>query len=76
MSEKPSDDILFALLNDYLDRLHAGESIDRDRVVREHPELGSALECLHVLEGFVRDLPDEADFPPLLDDDPLADDLS
>ncbi|MBN2218485.1 MAG: serine/threonine protein kinase [Pirellulales bacterium] len=54
-----SDDALFSLLNDYVDRLHAGEPVDRDRLRREHPELDSALDCLDVLDSFVREVPDD-----------------
>ena len=38
------------LLDSYLARLQAGETPDRDAVVREHPELASALDCLDALE--------------------------
>ena len=30
--------------------MHAGEAPDRDRLLREHPQLGSALDCLELLE--------------------------
>jgi len=54
---KLPDEKLFAILDEYVDRLHAGEPIDRQLVLREHPELGSALDCLDVLDSFVRDVP-------------------
>ncbi len=57
MPEKPPEDKFFSLLDEYLDRLHAGEAVDRERLLREHPELGSALDCLDVLDSFVRELP-------------------
>jgi len=60
--EPSPDDPWFSLLDEYLKRLHAGEPVDRERMRREHPELGSALECLDVLDSFVREVPDE---PPL-----------
>ena len=49
---KPSnDDSSVKLLDAYLARLHAGERPDREAVLREHPELASALDCLDALEG-------------------------
>lgn len=74
-----SDEALFSLLNDYVDRLHAGEPVDRDRLRREHPELDSALDCLDVLDSFVREVPDDpiareiSDGAAATDDDELSD---
>jgi serine/threonine-protein kinase len=38
------------ILDVYLAQLQAGERADRGAVLREHPELASALECLEALE--------------------------
>jgi eukaryotic-like serine/threonine-protein kinase len=38
------------LLDAYLAQLQAGERPDREAIVREHPELASALDCLDALE--------------------------
>jgi serine/threonine-protein kinase len=40
----------FQILSAYLAQLQAGERPDRGEVLREHPELASALECLEALE--------------------------
>ena len=52
MPDKLPDHELFRLLDDYLERMHAGERPDREALLREQPELASALACLDVLEGF------------------------
>ncbi|MCC6125662.1 MAG: serine/threonine protein kinase [Pirellulales bacterium] len=41
----------FEALEAYLQRLHAGEAVDRDAFLREHPQLASALKCLDALEN-------------------------
>jgi serine/threonine-protein kinase len=41
----------FDALDAYLQRLHAGEAVDREAFLREHPELASAVKCLDVLEN-------------------------
>ena len=38
------------VLDAYLARLQAGEKPDREALLREHPELASALDCLEALE--------------------------
>ncbi len=38
------------ILDAYLAQLQAGERPDRGAVLREHPELASALDCLEALE--------------------------
>ncbi|NQU23061.1 MAG: serine/threonine protein kinase, partial [Candidatus Nealsonbacteria bacterium] len=50
MNDPPQDDLLMSLLDDYLARLHAGEDVDRESLLREHPELASALDCLDALD--------------------------
>jgi eukaryotic-like serine/threonine-protein kinase len=40
----------FDALEAYLERLHAGEIVDREAFLREHPELASAIRCLDALE--------------------------
>ena len=49
MVDSHNDDAL-NLLDAYLARLQAGEKPDRDALLREHPELASALDCLEALE--------------------------
>jgi serine/threonine-protein kinase len=41
----------FDALDDYLQRLHVGEAVDRQAFLREHPELASAIKCLDALEN-------------------------
>lgn len=53
MSELPESQETFELLEDYLARLQAGEAPDRAEIVRRHPELASALDCLEALDGLV-----------------------
>ncbi len=50
LSEPPEDPKVVELLDDYLYRLQTGETPDREAVLREHPELASALDCLEALE--------------------------
>ena len=50
MSDLRDDDAVLTILDAYLARLQAGERPDRDAMVRAHPELASALECLEALE--------------------------
>jgi len=52
MSDRPEDREAFDILEDYLDRLHAGESPDRARLLKAYPNLASALDCLDILESF------------------------
>jgi serine/threonine-protein kinase len=53
---EPEDQRTFDLLNGYLQRLHTGELPDRDKLVREHPDLAPALKCLDALEGVASDV--------------------
>jgi serine/threonine-protein kinase len=76
MPDNQPDDKAFSLLNEYLDRLHAGEEVDREQFLRDHPELGSALDCLDVLDSFIRDLPDGSGSPGGETQAPPKDDLS
>jgi serine/threonine-protein kinase len=41
----------FEVLDAYLERVHAGDKPDRDALLREHPELASALRCLDALDS-------------------------
>ena len=51
MKDDPADSERdLSLLDAYLAQLQAGERPNRDAVLREHPELGSALDCLEALE--------------------------
>jgi eukaryotic-like serine/threonine-protein kinase len=50
MTDEPLDENKLNLLEAYLARLQAGEKPDRDAIVREHPELASALDCLEALD--------------------------
>jgi eukaryotic-like serine/threonine-protein kinase len=49
MSQVP-DETEFAVLNDYLAKLHAGQQPDKQAVLAAHPELVGVLECLEALE--------------------------
>jgi eukaryotic-like serine/threonine-protein kinase len=51
MMNESSDNDALNLLDAYLARLQAGEKPDRDALLREHPELGSAIDCLEALEN-------------------------
>jgi serine/threonine-protein kinase len=51
MVELPDDLAEFTLLEDYLQRLQAGQRPDREGLLREHPRLRSVLDCLDALEG-------------------------
>ncbi len=51
MNDLPDDQEALDLLDGYLARLQAGEAPDRNALLREHPELASALACLEALEG-------------------------
>ena len=50
MTDSPENQEALDLLDDYLARLQAGEAPDREALVRAHPELESALDCLEALE--------------------------
>ena len=50
MTDSAEDGCECHLLDQYLAQLQAGERPDRDALLREHPELGSALNCLEALE--------------------------
>ena len=51
MPELPEDERLIELLDSYLEQLQAGKRPDREKLLRENPELKSALQCLEALEG-------------------------
>ncbi len=55
MDSKPDDAKNVDVLDDYLRRLHAGQQPHRDRLLHEHPELGSALDCLELLDRIAPD---------------------
>jgi tRNA A-37 threonylcarbamoyl transferase component Bud32 len=44
------------LLDEYLEKLQAGDRPDRDVLLGEHPNLAAALDCLDVLEGIASDV--------------------
>src|SRR5260370_40361795 len=48
--EGPEDERSFSVLKDYLERLHAGGQVERDKLLAEHPHLAPALECLEALD--------------------------
>ena len=50
MSKPSEDDPALSILDAYLARLQSGEKPDRDALLREHPELSSAIDCLEALE--------------------------
>ena len=45
----PEDEQSFSVLNDYLERLHAGGQAERDKLLAQYPHLAPALECLEAL---------------------------
>ena len=49
MTENPDPQKL-ELLDRYLAQLQAGQQPDRSAIIRQHPELASALNCLEMLE--------------------------
>jgi serine/threonine-protein kinase len=51
MNDSPEDNHVLDLLDDYLARLQAGEVPDREKLLRERPELAAALEVLETLEN-------------------------
>ncbi len=51
MNDPPEDQRALELLDDFLVRLQAGERPDRAALLRQHPELASALDCLEALEN-------------------------
>ncbi len=55
MVELPQDVVEFSALEDYLNRLQAGQHPDRDELLREHPDLASALRCLDALNALAPD---------------------
>lgn len=42
----------FAVLNEYLDGLHAGKVSGREKLLRERPQLKAAIDCLDALDQF------------------------
>jgi serine/threonine-protein kinase len=52
-ADENEDQRSFALLNAYLDDLHAGRQPDRAELVRDHPELVVAIECLDAIDQLV-----------------------
>ena len=54
------------VVEEYLDRLQAGQEPDRDRLLRDHPELASMLRCLDALES-IAPPSDPAEESPTLD---------
>jgi eukaryotic-like serine/threonine-protein kinase len=50
MNDVPIDESSLNILDAYLAQLQAGKRPDRETLVREHPELASALDCLEALE--------------------------
>jgi serine/threonine-protein kinase len=50
MANHHDDDSALTVLDAYLAQLQAGEKPDRDAILREHPKLASALDCLEALE--------------------------
>ncbi len=51
MDNSPDDRQVLELLDAYLARLQAGEAPNRETLLREHPELASAFDCMDALEG-------------------------
>ncbi|MCR4411596.1 MAG: serine/threonine protein kinase [Thermoguttaceae bacterium] len=53
----PQDERLAEVLDAYVARLQAGQRPDREAILRDHPELGSLLDCLDALEQFAPPYP-------------------
>ncbi len=51
MADSPEEAAELAALEEYLERLQAGGSPQREQILSAHPGLRSALRCLEVLEG-------------------------
>jgi serine/threonine-protein kinase len=65
---RPADDTAeeasaFAVLNDYLERLHAGQAPDKAELLRTHPELAPALEYLDALDEMALAAADLGELP-------------
>ncbi len=54
--DRPEDEHELHLLDEYLRQLQAGDQPDRDKLLKKHPKLAPALECLDLLEGIASDL--------------------
>ncbi len=52
MEPQPQESRQFDLLDEYLRRLQSGERPERGELLRERPELASALDCLEMLDRF------------------------
>src|SRR5471030_2526436 len=63
---KMDDPRTFDVLNHYLEEIHGGKSPYRERFLKEHPELASALDCLEALDQLIG----PADSAPTLDEGP------
>jgi len=50
-NDQDDDPEILELLDDYLAQLQAGIAPHREELLREHPQLASALDCLEALEG-------------------------
>ncbi len=63
MVELPQDVVEFSALEEYLNRLQAGEQPDREQLLRDYPNLESALRCLEVLDAMApeEEFSEEAD---------------
>jgi len=75
MNDTPEDEQTLELLNEYLERLHTGETPDRESLLREHPQLAAALKCLDALESLAPDADEVASDAETLDVRPLMNDL-
>jgi len=54
--ELPEDQNVFNVLDGYVERLHAGDYPNRDKLLGEHPTLASTLDYLDLLDGIASDL--------------------
>jgi serine/threonine-protein kinase len=61
-ADEPTDAQSFDLLDAYLRELHAGGRPDRERLVRERPDLAEALDCLESLDLLAGQVPAPGDF--------------
>lgn len=65
MNGRADDPQLAEVLDEYLQRLHAGQRADRESLLAKHPELRSALDCLEALDALAPPADSSASDPTL-----------
>jgi serine/threonine-protein kinase len=59
MVELPEEAAEFSALEEYLEKLQSGHQPDREKLLRNHPNLDSALRCIEALEALAPEDPEE-----------------